>query len=183
MNEKLIEWNDTDIEIGYKGSLDVLLHERFTENAECVAAKDQSGEFTYAQLEAASNAVSDIVRAAADQNVCVLVGNRAERLAYVTGIIKAGKTYVPLGMNTPVKRNMEIVSNVEPGFILTDEENREDAELIASECGIPAEKVLIRTMSELEKADCGFTAGIRSAAASISFLLNCHMASPAASKV
>ena len=101
MNEKLIEWNDTDIEIGYKGSLDVLLHERFTENAECVAAKDQSGEFTYAQLEAASNAVSDIVRAAADQNVCVLVGNRAERLAYVTGIIKAGKTYVPLGMNTP----------------------------------------------------------------------------------
>lgn len=157
MNEKLIEWNDTDIEIGYKGSLDVLLHERFTENAECVAAKDQSGEFTYAQLEAASNAVSDIVRAAADQNVCVLVGNRAERLAYVTGIIKAGKTYVPLGMNTPVKRNMEIVSNVEPGFILTDEENREDAELIASECGIPAEKVLIRTMSELEKADCGFT--------------------------
>ena len=157
MNEKLIEWNDTDIEIGYKGSLDVLLHERFTENAECVAAKDQSGEFTYAQLEAASNAVSDIVRAAAEQNVCVLVGNRAERLAYVTGIIKAGKTYVPLGMNTPVKRNMEIVSNVEPGFILTDEENREDAELIASECGIPAEKVLIRTMSELEKADCGFT--------------------------
>ena len=157
MNEKLIEWNDTDIEIGYKGSLDVLLHERFTENAECVAAKDQSGEFTYAQLEAASNAVSDIVRAAAEQNVCVLVGNGAERLAYVTGIIKAGKTYVPLGMNTPVKRNMEIVSNVEPGFILTDEENREDAELIASECGIPAEKVLIRTMSELEKADCGFT--------------------------
>lgn len=157
MNEKLIEWNDTDIEIGYKGSLDVLLHERFTENAECVAAKDQSGEFTYAQLEAASNAVSDIVRAAAEQNVCVLVGNRAERLAYVTGIIKAGRTYVPLGMNTPVKRNMEIVSNVEPGFILTDEENREDAELIASECGIPAEKVLIRTMSELEKADCGFT--------------------------
>lgn len=157
MNEKLIEWNDTDIEIGYKGSLDVLLHERFTENAECVAAKDKSGEFTYAQLEAASNAVSDIVRAAAEQNVCVLVGNRAERLAYVTGIIKAGKTYVPLGMNTPVKRNMEIVSNVEPGFIFTDEENREDAELIASECGIPAEKVLIRTMSELEKADCGFT--------------------------
>lgn len=157
MNEKLIEWNDTDIEIGYKGSLDVLLHERFTENAERVAAKDQSGEFTYAQLEAASNAVSDIVRAAAEQNVCVLVGNRAERLAYVTGIIKAGRTYVPLGMNTPVKRNMEIVSNVEPGFILTDEENREDAELIASECGIPAEKVLIRTMSELEKADCGFT--------------------------
>ena len=157
MNEKLIEWNDTDIEIGYKGSLDVLLHERFTENAECVAAKDQSGEFTYAQLEAASNAVSDIVRAAAEQNVCVLVGNRAERLAYVTGIIKAGRTYVPLGMNTPVKRNMEIVSNVEPGFILTDEENREDAELIASECGVPAEKVLIRTMSELEKADCGFT--------------------------
>lgn len=157
MNEKLIEWNDTDIEIGYKGSLDVLLHERFTENAECVAAKDQSGVFTYAQLEAASNAVSDIVRAAAEQNVCVLVGNRAERLAYVTGIIKAGRTYVPLGMNTPVKRNMEIVSNVEPGFILTDEENREDAELIASECGIPAEKVLIRTMSELEKADCGFT--------------------------
>ena len=157
MNEKLIEWNDTDIEIGYKGSLDVLLHERFTENAECVAAKDQSGVFTYAQLEAASNAVSDIVRAAAEQNVCVLVGNRAERLAYVTGIIKAGRTYVPLGMNTPVKRNMEIVSNVEPGFIFTDEENREDAELIASECGIPAEKVLIRTMSELEKADCGFT--------------------------
>lgn len=157
MNEKLIEWNDTDIEIGYKGSLDVLLHERFTENAECVAAKDQSGVFTYAQLEAASNAVSDIVRAAAEQNVCVLVGNRAERLAYVTGIIKAGRTYVPLGMNTPVKRNMEIVSNVEPGLIFTDEENREDAELIASECGIPAEKVLIRTMSELEKADCGFT--------------------------
>lgn len=157
MNEKLIEWNDTDIEIGYKGSLDVLMHERFTENAECVAAKDQSGVFTYAQLEAASNAVSDIVRAAAEQNVCVLVGNRAERLAYVTGIIKAGRTYVPLGMNTPVKRNMEIVSNVEPGFIFTDEENREDAELIASECGIPAEKVLIRTMSELEKADCGFT--------------------------
>ena len=157
MNEKLIEWNDTDIEIGYKGSLDVLLHERFTENAECVAAKDQSGVFTYAQLEAASNAVSDIVRAVAEQNVCVLVGNRAERLAYVTGIIKAGKTYVPLGMNTPVKRNMEIVSNVEPGFILTDEENREDAELIASECGVPADKVIIRTMSELEKADCGFT--------------------------
>lgn len=157
MNEKLIEWNDMDIEIGYKGSLDMLLHERFTENAERVAAKDQNGKFTYAQLEAASNAVSDIVRVAEDQNVCVLVGNRAERLAYVTGIIKAGKTYVPLGMNTPVKRNMEIVSNVEPGFILTDEENREDAELIASECGIPAEKVLIRTMSELEKADCGFT--------------------------
>ena len=157
MNEKLIEWNDMDIEIGYKGSLDMLLHERFTENAERVAAKDQNGVFTYAQLEAASNAVSDIVRVAEEQNVCVLVGNRAERLAYVTGIIKAGKTYVPLGMNTPVKRNMEIVSNVEPGFILTDEENREDAELIASECGIPAEKVLIRTMSELEKADCGFT--------------------------
>ena len=162
MNEKLIEWNNTDIEIGYKGSLDVLLHERFTENAERVAAKDQSGEFTYAQLEAASNAVSDIVRTAAEQNVCVLVGNRAERLAYVTGIIKAGKTYVPLGMNTPVKRNMEIVSNVEPGFILTDEENREDAELIASECGVPADKVLIRTMSELEKADCGFTPAGRS---------------------
>ena len=162
MNEKLIEWNDTDIEIGYKGSLDVLLHEHFTENAERVAAKDQSGEFTYAQLEAASNAVSDIVRAAAEQNVCVLVGNRAERLAYVTGIIKAGRTYVPLGMNTPVKRNMEIVSNVKPGFILTDEENREDAELIASECGVPAEKVLIRTMSELEKADCGFTPSGRS---------------------
>ncbi len=157
MNEKLIEWNDMDIEIGYKGSLDMLLHERFTENAERVAAKDQNGVFTYAQLEAASNAVSDIVRAAEDQNVCVLVGNRAERLAYVTGIIKAGRTYVPLGMNTPVKRNMEIVSNVKPGFILTDEENRADAELIASECGVPADKVIIRTMSELEKADCGFT--------------------------
>lgn len=157
MNERLIGWNETDIEIGYKGSLDVLLHERFMENAGRAAAKNQSGEITYAQLEAASNAVSDIVRDAAEQNVCVLVGNRAERLAYVTGIIKAGKTYVPLGMNTPVRRNMEIVSNVDPGAILTDEENRADAELIASECGISADKVIIRTMSELEKADRGFT--------------------------
>ncbi|MCM1220910.1 MAG: amino acid adenylation domain-containing protein [Lachnospiraceae bacterium] len=157
---KIAEWNNTDTVTGYNDNINILLHESAVKYSERYAVSDSRGFFTYGQLDSYSNAVCNLLLADKDKtgsgNICILAGAQAERLCFVTGVLKAGMTYVPLDTKAPLYRNRQIIENVNCTYILTDTENCRLALETAGEC---AEKPVVKVLGidELAVMDNSYT--------------------------
>ena len=65
-----------------------------------------------------------VARAGAGGRIVVLLERSANMLHALHGIVLSGNAYVPMGLDWPDERVADILSDVEPAFVLTDASNR-----------------------------------------------------------
>lgn len=100
---------------------------------------------TYAALEAKANNLANFLVASGTQKgsiVAVLIEDPVEVIAAIIGILKAGCVFVPLDPSIPEKRLEVMVSEVSPGWFLSESRFTAIAERIASSTAriIPVEE-------------------------------------------
>jgi amino acid adenylation domain-containing protein len=89
---------------------------------------------TYAELEAKANNLANFLVASGTQKgsiVAVLIEDPVEVIAAIIGILKAGCVFVPLDPSIPEKRLEVMVSEVSPGWFLSESRFSAIAERIA----------------------------------------------------
>ena len=157
LDEKIVQWNSTEQEVDFSCCLGEMLHNSAMMFAEHTAAVDQNGSMTYEMLDKCSNAVCNYLIGKKEHInngiVCVMTDEIKERLCYISGILKAGMTYVPLDKKAPLGRNLDIVRNVNGNTILTDDVCRESAKKIA---GSSDSLIEVFTVEQLGQMDCTY---------------------------
>src|SRR5437016_6138902 len=91
-----------------------------------LAVKTKSQRLTYDALNRISNRAAHAVLARCDQSnepVVLLFKQGAPLIAASFGALKAGKAYVPLDFSLPHAKARQIVENVQPRLIITDNDH------------------------------------------------------------
>lgn len=113
------------------------------------AVIDENGSDTYRELADKARRVGTFLAARGMQEnavAAVFLGKTREALWTFWGVTYAGGIYAPMDCKAPAERLRRILEVLEPGYVLTDEENRDKVlELVSSE------KVLL--VSEMVKTD------------------------------
>lgn len=154
LNSKIVQWNSTECEVDFSCCLGEMLHNSAVLYAKHIAAVDQNGSMTYDMLDKCSNAVCNYLlekkNLIHNDTVCVMTDEIKERLCYISGILKAGMTYVPLDKKAPSGRNRDIVHNVNGKIILTDEVCREAAKMAAEGSDTLIEVLTVMQLVEMD---------------------------------
>ncbi len=154
MIEDILKWNETDTETVFNDSLQKIMHNTALKFSERTAITDKNRSISYGELDNLSNAVCNFLLEKcgnnSDSHICVYCCNCIEKICYITGIFKAGMTYVPLDVNLPFQRNHTIAENAETSVILADKDNFEKAKLFS-------ENVCAFTIDELAEMDSSYT--------------------------
>jgi len=101
-----------------------------------IAVIDHATSLTYAELDAAANAVAAEVLEQGGQSqepVALLLGVDAKAIIAALGVLKAGKIYVGLEETFPVHRHQQILADTDAKLILTDEYNETRARELAED--------------------------------------------------
>ncbi len=158
VNEKILQWNNTDLDVDFSNNMGTMLHNSAVRFAECTATVDFNGSITYEQLDKYSNAVCNMLLENKNKinygYVCILTDEVKERLCYLSGILKAGMAYVPLDKKAPVSRNRMILENIKGSIILTDENNYDTARQIAD---TDSTLICSYNIQELGQMNCEYT--------------------------
>ena len=91
-----------------------------------LAIKTKDRELTYDELNRAANRMAHAILAARgerQEQVALLCHQGAAAIAATLGVLKAGKTYVPLDPGVPKTRNGYILGDAQIGLIVADDEN------------------------------------------------------------
>lgn len=83
-------------------------------NSDGIAVKYGDDEYTYKELNEISNQVADklLKNYPEHKQIAFSLNRKKELLALIMGIIKAGKTYVPIDTMSPVKRSQYILNDL-----------------------------------------------------------------------
>ncbi|HET6233025.1 MAG TPA: amino acid adenylation domain-containing protein, partial [Longimicrobiaceae bacterium] len=110
--------------------IDQTIHGRFArvaaENADRVAIRTRRHTWTYAELDAAADAVARAILATASpaaERVALLFEHDAPMIAGILGALRAGKTYVPLDPTYPRERVAYILADSQAGALVTNARN------------------------------------------------------------
>ena len=127
-----VEFKREDIELSISG--------RFERQVEAHGAdtsvKTRTHEWTYERLNEEANRVAQRVltlNGRSDQRVGLLFNNDAPLIAGIMGVLKAGKTYVPLDPSNPKDRLAYMLQDSQASVILTDNANLSFARELAVE--------------------------------------------------
>ena len=103
-----------------------------------IAIKIRKESWTYKELNHTANQIARAVLATGggDQRIALLLNHDAWMVAGILGVLKAGKTYVPLDASYPRQRLMEVLKDSEAAALLTNNANLLFAEELIQE-GIP----------------------------------------------
>src|SRR5579863_3223576 len=103
------------------------IHQRFEKQAKKyahrIAVKDPERALTYAELDNAANSVAQAIIKKAGRGagqVAFVLQNDAYAIVALLGILKAGKSYVPLDPLFPKERTSFMLNSSESKLILTD---------------------------------------------------------------
>jgi len=100
-----------------------------------LAIKTKDKELTYDELNRAANRMAHAIlagRGERQEQVALLCRQGVVAIAATLGVLKAGKTYVPLDPGVPNTRNGYILGDAQIGVILTDDKNISLARELAS---------------------------------------------------
>ncbi|HKU72542.1 MAG TPA: non-ribosomal peptide synthase/polyketide synthase, partial [Pyrinomonadaceae bacterium] len=104
-----------------------------------IAIKIGKESWTYKELNHKANQIARAVLAASgdgDERIALLLNHDALMVAGILGVLKAGKTYVPLNTAHPEHRLIEVLKDSESAGLLTDNANLLFAEALNKE-GLP----------------------------------------------
>ncbi|HVS20947.1 MAG TPA: amino acid adenylation domain-containing protein, partial [Pyrinomonadaceae bacterium] len=93
-----------------------------------IAVKTANHEWSYAQLNAKANQIAhSILELVGDSEarIALLFAHDAPMIAGMLGVLKAGKTYVPLDPSYPVERLSQLLGDSQATAIVTNEKNLE----------------------------------------------------------
>ena len=117
------------------------------QHSERLAIKTTSDELTYTELNKAANRIAHAVlarRGARQEQVALLHHQNAGAIVATLGVLKAGKTYVPLDPAAPNARNRHILEHAQTSLVVTDHEN------ISLACDLARDKFPVMNMDDLE---------------------------------
>ncbi|MEK6283639.1 MAG: amino acid adenylation domain-containing protein [Acidobacteriota bacterium] len=104
-----------------------------------IAIKIRKESWTYKELNHKANQIARTILAASgggEQRIALLLNHDAPMVAGILGVLKAGKTYVPLDAAYPEQRLIEVLKDSEAAGLLTDDANLLFAEALIKE-GLP----------------------------------------------
>ena len=104
-----------------------------------VAVKTRSHEFTYKTLSQEANRVARAIldqRGTGEEQVALILENGAPTIAAMIGVLKTGKTYVPLDPMLPKTRSSYILEDSQSSLIVTNNANLLLAKELAGD-GLP----------------------------------------------
>jgi amino acid adenylation domain-containing protein len=120
--------------------IDQSLHARFMQQVRSypdnLAVKTRKHTWTYAELNREANRIAQrVLSACGDQEgrIALLFGHDAPMIAGLLGVLKAGKTYVPLDPAYPVERLAYILEDADASAVLTDSLNLDVAQALTRE--------------------------------------------------
>jgi amino acid adenylation domain-containing protein/non-ribosomal peptide synthase protein (TIGR01720 family) len=90
---------------------------------EKIAVKTQDYVWTYQNLNDKANQIAQVLLGKSDERIALLFEHDALMLAGMMGVLKAGKTYVPLTPDFPHSRLKYIVQDSQASAILTNDQN------------------------------------------------------------
>jgi amino acid adenylation domain-containing protein len=100
-----------------------------------IAVKTANHEWSYAELNAKANQIAhSILKLAGDgeARIALLFAHDAPMIAGMLGVLKAGKTYVPLDPSYPVERLSQLLGDSQATVVVTNEKNLELARSLDS---------------------------------------------------
>jgi len=103
------------------GDIVSVLNNSFKEFPDAIALEDSDSTWTYSQLNEYSDKISAFLSGRPEQNIVVSVPRSKELIGLLVGILKAGKTYIPVDTTIPYSRKDTILSQLENTLILADE--------------------------------------------------------------
>ena len=110
-------------------SIGARFEEQVRKHGSRLAVKTRTEAWTYGELNAAANRVARAILdrcGPGEQRVGLLFKKGAPMLAAIMGVLKAGKTYVPLDLVYPRTRLALIASDAEVSAIISDRSDRSD---------------------------------------------------------
>jgi amino acid adenylation domain-containing protein len=119
-----VEFNRSDIE----QSITNRFEEQVKKYPANIAVKSMTHGWSYQELNERANRIARSVLAAsgaAEERVALLFAHDAPMIAGMLGVLKAGKTYVPLDPSYPVERLSQLLDDSQATTLLTNEENLE----------------------------------------------------------
>lgn len=99
-----------------------------------IAVKTANHEWSYAELNAKANQIAHSILERGGDNearIALLFAHDAPMIAGMLGVLKAGKTYVPLDPSYPVERLSQLLGDSQATAIVTNEKHLELAEKLA----------------------------------------------------
>lgn len=105
-------------------SLAHILDAALEKNPEKIAIEHREKTITYRELDRFSSAISaELTRngAATGERIGIYAGKSIETAAAILGSLKAGATYVPVGVDSPASRNAFIFEDCNVKFIIAEE--------------------------------------------------------------
>jgi len=128
--EPFIEFGSEEIE----QSIADRFEEQVQKHSQRLAVKTGESELTYDELNRAANRAAQAILAELgerQEQVALLCNQGAAGIATTLGILKAGKTYVPLDPIAPKSRNDFILRDAQISLIVADDENISLAQSLA----------------------------------------------------
>jgi amino acid adenylation domain-containing protein len=111
---------------GIEQSISDCFEGQVSQHAQRLAVKTKQKEFTYDELNKTANRIAHSIlasRGEGQERVALLCHQGAAAIAGMLGVLKAGKTYVPLDPTAPNTRNRHIIGDAQIGLVVTDDEN------------------------------------------------------------
>jgi amino acid adenylation domain-containing protein len=156
--EQLALFNNTKITFNDTITLLDLLQERAQIDESKIAVKDTQKTYTYKELIERSNAIATYITQLTNKenhtkSLGVLVNRSADLLVILLGILKSGRSYIPLDPNFPQKRLEYIIKHSQLDAIIIDTQH---ANIINNDHFnhiIKAEKLILLESSPILKQD------------------------------
>jgi amino acid adenylation domain-containing protein len=97
-----------------------LFEDQVRATPDLLAVKQGSTELSYQQFASRVKKLSDYIRQVPRRTnrICIIMENSADAVATVYAVLKAGATYVPLGLENGICRNREIILDCQPDMVL-----------------------------------------------------------------
>ena len=130
---------------------DRCVHQLFDETADrlpdAVALIDSAHQLSYAKLKQRADRLAHVITgrvSGSHQPIAVLCGRSTEMIVALLGIMKSGSFYIPLDPVMPIARMQQIIAQMQPVLLITDDMNYERA----GELGIPRLNVQQSSLSK-----------------------------------
>jgi len=99
-----------------------LLESAAAMNSELPAVVSEEGVLTFNQVAERSYQIAGFIRAELKDEYIIICQKRSHAMILnLLGVLKSGNTYVPVDPTTPIKRIDQIIGQVQPALIITDQ--------------------------------------------------------------
>lgn len=159
-----VEFNQEEIE----QSVPDRFEDQVCKHSRRVAIKTKDNELTYDDLNKAANRIAHAIlaeRGERQEQVAILCHQGAVAIAATLGVLKAGKTYVPLDPTVPTARNSHILKDAQIGLVITDNET------IALAYDLVQNKLPVMNVDGLESSSSTQNPGLRISPDCVSYIM------------